>query len=44
MKTTRKLISQGVLGALIAANGVPAAIAVEVPTASGIKLDILTQA
>ncbi len=34
MKTTRKLISQGVLGALIAANGVPAAIAVEVPTAS----------
>ncbi|MBE97361.1 hypothetical protein [Marinobacter sp.] len=43
MKTIQKRISQGFLGALIAANGVPAALAVEVPTASGIKLDILTQ-
>ena len=43
MKTIQKRISQGFLGALIAANGIPAALAVEVPTASGIKLDILTQ-
>lgn len=43
MTIIRKRISQGVLGVLIAANGVPAALAVEVPTASGIKLDILTQ-
>lgn len=43
MKIIRKRIGQGVLGVLIAANGVPAALAVEVPTASGIKLDILTQ-
>jgi len=43
MKIIRKRINEGVLGVLIAANGVPAALAIEVPTASGIKLDIFTQ-
>ena len=43
MKIIQKRISQGFLGALVAVSGVPAAMALEVPTASGVKLDIFTQ-
>ena len=43
MKVTGKRIGQGCVGALLAVNGVPAAMALEVPTASGVKLDIITQ-
>lgn len=43
MKITGKRIGQGCLGALLAVNGVPAAMALEVPTSSGVKLDIITQ-
>lgn len=43
MKVTGKRIGQGCVGALLAVNGVPAAMALEVPTSSGVKLDIITQ-
>lgn len=43
MKIIQKRVSQGVLGILVAAGGIPAAMAVEIPTASGVNLDIFTQ-
>lgn len=43
MKIIQKRISQGFLGVLVAVSGVPVAMALEVPTASGVKLDIFTQ-
>jgi len=45
MKIIQERIGQGLgfLGVLVAVSGAPAAMAVEVPTASGVKLDITTQ-
>ncbi|WP_018404586.1 hypothetical protein [Marinobacter gelidimuriae] len=45
MKIIQERISQGLgfLGVLVAVSGAPAAMALEVPTASGVKLDIFTQ-
>jgi hypothetical protein len=43
MKIIKNRISQGFLGVLVAVSGVPVAMALEIPTASGVKLDIFTQ-
>ncbi len=43
MKIRGKRISQGFFGILLAVSGAPVAMALEVPTSSGVKLDIITQ-